>query len=44
LAGIANKRKTAGFNGAYDFFKSVRFPWHAKLKTKLRILKTLLLK
>lgn len=44
LAGITNKRAVTGFSGTYNFLKSVRFPWNAKLKTKLRILKALLLK
>lgn len=44
LGGIANVKTKSGLKEAFRFAKSVRFPWNAKLITKLRIIKALLLK
>ncbi|WP_419801113.1 glycosyltransferase [Mucilaginibacter sp.] len=41
IGGILSNKRNSGFIRAVKFINSVRFPWRAKLSTKLRILKAL---
>jgi len=41
IAGIINMKAKHGFGPTYTFFKSVRFPWNAKMVTKLNVIKAL---
>ena len=43
IAGIINKRISGSFFSAFSFFISVRFPWKARMKTKLQIFIVLLI-
>ncbi len=42
LGGIINTKSKSGFVASFTFFKSVRFPWRAKLITQLRIIKAII--
>lgn len=41
LYGVRSIRKSKGFSKAFKFLTSVRFPYKAKIKTQLRIIKSL---